>query len=131
MFDKSLIIAVDFDGTCVTHDYPTIGKDIGAVPILRRLTEAGHRLVLWTMRSEISLNKAKDWFSDNDIPLWAAQYNPEQLDWTTSPKCFANLYIDDAALGCPLMMSSLSTRPYVDWHKVEQILVEQGIITYV
>jgi hypothetical protein len=27
----SRIIAVDFDGTCVTHEYPSIGKDIGAV----------------------------------------------------------------------------------------------------
>ena len=26
-----MIIAIDFDGTCVTHEYPKIGKDIGAV----------------------------------------------------------------------------------------------------
>ena len=29
---ESLIIAVDFDGTCVEHDYPAIGLDVeGAV----------------------------------------------------------------------------------------------------
>ena len=32
-----MIIAVDFDGTCVTHDFPRIGKDIGA--ILRAVAE--------------------------------------------------------------------------------------------
>jgi hypothetical protein len=32
-----MIIAVDFDGTCVTHDFPHVGKDIGAVPVLKEL----------------------------------------------------------------------------------------------
>lgn len=25
-----MTIAVDFDGTCVTHDFPKVGKNIGA-----------------------------------------------------------------------------------------------------
>lgn len=29
------IIGIDFDGTVVTHDFPKIGKDIGAVTILK------------------------------------------------------------------------------------------------
>lgn len=32
-----MIIAVDFDGTCVTHEFPRVGKDIGAVPVLKEL----------------------------------------------------------------------------------------------
>lgn len=40
-----MIIAIDFDGTCVTHDYPRIGKDIGAVPVLKKIVENGHRLL--------------------------------------------------------------------------------------
>ena len=43
-----MIIAVDFDGTCVTHDYPRVGKDIGSVPVLKRLVEEGHQLIIWT-----------------------------------------------------------------------------------
>ena len=46
-----MFIAIDFDGTCVTHDYPEVGKDIGAVPVLKRLIDAGHKLILHTMRS--------------------------------------------------------------------------------
>ena len=46
-----LTIAVDFDGTCVTHEYPYLGQDIGAAPVLRELADAGYRLILNTMRS--------------------------------------------------------------------------------
>ena len=28
-------IAIDFDGTVVTHEYPKVGRDIGAVPVLK------------------------------------------------------------------------------------------------
>lgn len=47
-----MYIAIDFDGTCVTPEYPEIGKDIGAVPVLKRLVENGHKLILHTMRGE-------------------------------------------------------------------------------
>ena len=46
-----MIIAVDFDGTCVSHEYPKVGKDIGAVPVLKALVEIGHKIILNTMRS--------------------------------------------------------------------------------
>jgi hypothetical protein len=47
-------ICIDFDGTCVTHEFPKVGKDIGAAPVLKELTEKGHRLILFTMRSDKS-----------------------------------------------------------------------------
>ena len=50
--DNSMIIAVDFDGTCVEHDYPDVGLDVeGAVDTLKALVAKGHRLILFTMRS--------------------------------------------------------------------------------
>lgn len=36
-----MFIAIDFDGTCVSNDFPKIGKDIGAVPVLKELVEKG------------------------------------------------------------------------------------------
>ena len=120
---KNKIIAVDFDGTCVTHDYPRVGKDIGSIPVLKRLVENGHNLILWTMRSGKELNDAIKWFDDNGIELYGIQENPTQKSWTNSPKAYAELYIDDAALGCPLKMdNSLSNRPFVDWEEVENLL---------
>ena len=53
-----MYIAVDFDGTCVTHDYPRIGKEIGATKVLKRLVEAGHKLILNTMRSGKELQES-------------------------------------------------------------------------
>ena len=58
-----MYIAVDFDGTCVTHDYPRIGKEIGAPKVLKRLVEAGHKLILNTMRSGKELQDAIHWFN--------------------------------------------------------------------
>jgi hypothetical protein len=121
---------VDFDGTCTTHEYPNIGKDIGAVPVLKRLVEAGHKLIVFTMRSDTPeqdkrqhLQEAVKWFKDNGIQLYGSQVNPQQRHWTSSPKCYAQLYIDDAALGCPLTIDSeISDRPFVNWTEVEKQL---------
>ena len=123
-----MIIAIDFDGTCVTHEYPKIGKDIGAVDTLRALVANGHKLMLWTMRCNKELEEAMEWFDQNEISLWSVNENPTQ-NWTTSPKQYAHLYIDDTALGCPLKYDPwLSKRPYVDWEQVNKYLTSNGII---
>lgn len=123
-----VVIAVDFDGTCVTHDYPYIGSDIGAVPVLRELVDAGYNLVLNTMRSGRLEKDAVRWFKENNIPLYGVNCNPDQKSWTSSPKVFADLYIDDAALGIPLKTSPTSTRPFVDWVAVRELLVSLGYL---
>lgn len=46
-----MTINIDADGTCFTHDYPLVGKDIGAQKVLKKLTDNGHQLILFTMRS--------------------------------------------------------------------------------
>lgn len=137
MAKEKLIIAIDFDGTCVAHDYPRLGKDIGAVPVLKRLVADGHKLMLWTMRGtrtqpSDTLQDAVNWFKQNDIPLWGINENPEQKasGWTNSNKQYAQLYIDDAALGAPLKMDKqISNRPFIDWVIVEKFLEETEIIT--
>lgn len=140
-----MVICIDFDGTVVTHEFPKIGKDIGAVPILKKLVEAGHQLVLFTMRSDDKivmvpdatifgipgqyLTEAVEWFNKNDIPLYGINTNPTQKSWTSSPKAYAQMYIDDAALGCPLNFNlELSDRPFVDWVLVEELLKLNKII---
>lgn len=118
-----MIIAVDFDGTCVTHEYPNIGKDIGAIPVLKEFVEQGDKLILYTMRSDVELLEAVNWFHENEIELFGVNTNPTQSSWTDSPKVFANVYIDDAALGCPLIHNpNLANRPYVDWNEVKKLI---------
>ncbi|QOR59495.1 polynucleotide kinase [uncultured phage cr85_1] len=63
-----MIIAVDFDGTCVKHRYPMVGEDVdGAVSVLKELVRKGHKIILYTMRSGDTLDDAISWFIDNDI----------------------------------------------------------------
>lgn len=123
-----MTIAIDFDGTCVTHEYPETGRDVGAVKVLKTLVDNGHKLILLTMRSGETLENAKKWFSENNIELYGCNENPSQKRWTQSPKVFANLYIDDANLGCPLARTTGIERPYVDWKYVILELEKIGVI---
>ena len=124
-----ITINLDFDGTCVTHDFPKTGKDIGSIPVLKELVNKGHKLILFTMRSKIHLENAVKWFEENDIPLYGIQENPSQWRWTSSPKSYADMMIDDSALGCPLKIDkTLSDRPFVDWEKVRELLIENNIL---
>lgn len=123
-----MVIALDFDGTVVTHEYPYIGEDIGAIPVLKELVAAGHQLILFTMRSGKLLDDALAWFERNGIELYAVNENPEQVSWTSSVKVYANMYIDDCALGCPIRFEDGVRRPFVDWKKVREILVYNRVI---
>ena len=123
-----LYIAVDFDGTCVTHEYPYMGHDIGAVPVLRELAEQGHYLILYTMRSGKLEKEAVAWFKEHDIPLFAVNGNPTQKKWTESPKIHADVYIDDSAAGCPLVYPEHTNRPYVDWVAMREWLIKEGLL---
>jgi hypothetical protein len=119
---KNIIIAVDFDGTCVTHEYPKIGRYIGAEPVLRYIVEAGAKLILFTMRSGKELEDAVNWFKEKDIPLFGINENPEQKSWTTSPKPYAHFYIDDASITAPLCPGLTGERPYIDWEEIESVI---------
>lgn len=125
-------ICIDFDGTCVTHEFPNIGKDVGAVPVLQKIVESGHNLILFTMRSNKdgnNLNDAVEWFEDNDISLYGVNKNPKQRSWTSSQKAYGQLYIDESALGCPVINDpKISDKPFADWQKIESMLTEMGVI---
>ena len=72
-------IVIDFDGTCVTHDFPKVGKDIGAEPVLIKLLKHGHRLVLFTMRSNLKESTYRN--QGRELP--------------------PGNYLDDSVGGCP------------------------------
>lgn len=120
---KPVIVAVDFDGTCVLHEYPKVGPDVpGAVEALKNLQGRGWKIILWSIRSGDELGDAVRWFGDRGIELWGINQNPTQNFWSKSPKAYAVHYIDDAAIGCPLIPGRNGGRDYVDWEKVMALL---------
>ena len=143
---KKHTILIDFDGTCTTHEFPAIGKDIGAAPVLRELVAAGHQLILWTMRCDHTeppvtddpdihphggnyLSEAVKWFEDRNIPLYGINTNPTQASWTSSPKAYGTLCIDDINLGARLSKIA-HLRPFIDWKKTYEDLWSTGIVGY-
>lgn len=120
---KNLVIAIDFDGTCVTHEYPYVGQDIGAAVVLKYL-QKNNILVLNTMRSNINyLNDALDWFKENGITLHTDNVMTNQSMWTSSNKMHADLYIDDAGYNAPL--TEMNGHTFFNWKNVAyQIFVD-------
>lgn len=127
-----MIIAVDFDGTIVDHQYPDIGEPVPtAFEWLRKFKENGAKLILWTMRcdSEASgpvLSDAIEFCRANGIEFDGHNKSPGQETWSLSPKAYANIYIDDAAYGCPLADNPrIGGRPMVDWDLVGPVVYEK------
>ncbi len=122
-------ILIDFDGTCVTHQFPRIGEEIGVVQVLQDLVKNGHNLILFTMRAEdCYLDEALHWFRQNEITLYGVNVNPEQHKFTGSPKAYGDLLIDDIALGIKKLPCRFN-RPCVDWKWVAEELCKQGLLT--
>ncbi|HJV77606.1 MAG TPA: hypothetical protein VJ602_04425 [Paludibacter sp.] len=98
-----MVIAVDFDGTIVTHEYPNIGKEIPfAIDTLKRLQQSPDKLiVLWTVREGAELEEAVQYCRDKGLEFYAVNNNyPEESEEHLEPrKLRADLFIDDRNLG--------------------------------
>ena len=119
---------IDFDGTVAFHDYPQVGGDVPhAVEVLTKLQNAGHTLILLTMREGHLLDDAEEWFHVRGIEIKYSNCNPEFE--TGSRKVYGNWHIDDHNLGCPMTFDGeLHHKPFVDWKKIEEILIEKKLI---
>ena len=99
-----MTIAVDFDGTIVTHKYPEIGEELPfAVQTLRMLIAEHHKLILWSVREGELLDEAVDWCRERGIEFYAINRDYPEETWTNndhfSRKLKVDLFIDDRNLG--------------------------------
>lgn len=96
-----MIIAVDFDGTIVEHEYPKIGRPIPfAIETLQQLQKDGHTLLLWSVRSGSLLQEALDYCESKGVKFYAANKNhPEEDPTKASRKLDAEIFIDDRNIG--------------------------------
>ena len=99
-----MIIAVDFDGTIVTHQYPAIGEELPfATETLKQLIADGHQLILWSVREGKLLDEAVEWCRARGVEFWAVNRDyPEALQKNNnhySRKLKADVFIDDRNIG--------------------------------
>ena len=125
MNNKNLNLACDFDGTLNLFSYPLLGEAVpGAIEGVKFLQSKGYKITLFTMRSGELLRQAVNWLKSEGVELYGINETPGQKEWTTSPKAYGHFYIDDAAIGCPLIYPIIG-RHYVDWPKVIEIILER------
>ena len=99
-----MVIAVDFDGTIVEHEYPYIGKERPfAIETLKKIQqEAGHQLILWTVREGKELEEAVEFCRVRGLEFYAVNksYPEEQVAHGCARKLAnVDLWIDDRNLG--------------------------------
>ena len=100
---KKKIIAVDFDGTLVTDEYPHIGEPIyDIIKWCKEQKLQGNTLILWTCRSGKYLDDALtfcnrvglnfDYVNCNTIE------NIIKHDGRDTRKIYADIYLDDKSM---------------------------------
>lgn len=96
-------IAIDFDGTIVSHRYPKIGEERPfALKALKLLIEERHRLILWTVREGALLDEAVEWCRERGVEFYAINNDyPDDINVNLelSRKIKVDLFIDDRNLG--------------------------------
>lgn len=112
-------IAVDFDGTIVTHEYPKIGTELPfATDTLKMLIRDHHRLILWSVREGQLLQEAIDWCKERGVEFWAVNKDyPEENESNNnhfSRKIKADYFIDDRNIG-----------GLPDWGQIYQIISQK------
>jgi len=98
-----MIIAVDFDGTIVKHEYPKIGRELPfAIDTLKRLQQSPeYQLILWTVREGVELQEALEFCRNRGLEFYAvnSNYPEEEAEHKEPRKLKADLFIDDRNLG--------------------------------
>jgi SAM-dependent methyltransferase len=106
---KGRLIAVDFDGTIVEHEFPRIGKPKpGAIETLKALMAAGAKLILNTCREDEGnkkfLTEAVDFCKKHGVEFVSVNENRLEDDFRDDErylrrKPYAHIYIDDRNFG--------------------------------
>ena len=133
-----MLIAVDFDGTIVTHKYPEIGEEIPfAIDTLKMLRQDGHRLILWSVREGRLLKEAVDYCRQRGLEFYAVNRDyPEETTESNphfSRKLKVDLFIDDRNLGGLPDWGTIyqMIKHHQSWHDVvDDMAAQSSILAY-
>ena len=96
------IIAIDFDGTLCTENFPKIGEPIPhMIELVKQLKTQGYKLILWTCREGFVLDEAVAWCREKGLEFDAINDNIPEIkkEWKANVrKVFCDLYIDDKCI---------------------------------
>lgn len=100
---RKYIIAVDFDGTLFTYEYPYVGKPIWKIiNLCKNAQRQGAIIILWTCRVGEDLQEAIEACRDVGLEFDYVNENAkEQLalfGGQDTRKIYADVYIDDKAV---------------------------------
>lgn len=98
-----MIFGIDFDGTIVEANYPSIGAlKPNAKKIINQLFDEGHDIVINTCRAGIFEGEAYKFLNENGIKYTFVNSNLPRLIEEFKQDCrkiSADVYIDDKQLG--------------------------------
>jgi hypothetical protein len=97
-----MIYAVDFDGTLCVEKYPEIGEArCHRIQKVLDLQERGHKVILWTCRTDQQLTEAVEWCRERGLVFDAVNDNLPEIKevWGgNTRKIYCDRYIDDKNL---------------------------------
>ena len=114
------IFIIDFDGTLVDHSYPDIGEPLPmAFEVLKKIKEAGGKLILWTCREDSKrrkyLTEAVEFCKTQGIEFDAINETILDKDFREPPslmrKPYAHYIIDDSSFNVT-----------IDWQIINDLL---------
>lgn len=130
-----MLIAIDFDGTVVEHKYPEIGREIPfAVETLKKLQNDGHKLILWSVRTDDRLQEAVDWCKERGLTFYAVNRDFPEEDIENninySRKLQVDMFIDDRNIGglpdwgtiYKMISNKLTYRDLMDFYEEDEEL---------
>ena len=130
-YHGDIYVGVDVDGTIYEFEFPELGPPVPlAFLYLKKLNSLGVKLILHTMRCQDfpegrdTAQEAVDDLEAHGVEIWAVNDNPDQHSWTGSNKVYCHYYVDDSAIGTPLVKPE-GRRAYVDWGKVGPLLIDE------
>jgi hydroxymethylpyrimidine pyrophosphatase-like HAD family hydrolase len=116
-----MIIAVDFDGTCIESNWPNAAPSMpGAIDTINKLLDLGHTIIIWTARNDMQTAEFGPDAGLARVRQWVLENFSETINGTVVPrerilinqsapvplamigetrKIFAHVYIDDRNLG--------------------------------
>lgn len=121
-------IYLDFDGTIVEHQYPSIGKYIfECSEIIKKLYESNHKIILNTYRANCNdgtMEEAIDFLNKIQLMNYISSIQHKKIEpksWNWNTHFEENIiFIDDICEGIPTLPTPTAEYEIVNWKELDK-----------